>query len=425
MGEVYVPSFYGGKGATVRVTASPLIGENGNIYGAIESVRDISHLKKAEDALKQSEEKYRTIFDHGVLGIFQSTLQGRFISINMAFAKMLGFNSPEETIDSIHNISEQFYLDQSRRKLILEELINSNEIKTYAEKFKSRSGKIWVGNLNVRLVRDSQNNPKYLEGFIEDITENKEYEQKLIEAKEKAEESERLKSAFLANMSHEIRTPLNGILGFASLLEQDDLETSKRSKFIHIINTNSRQLLQIINDILDFSKIEVGQLIIVESDVLLEDLIRELHALFSEQIENEGKLQLNFQLEGEAELSNLKVLTDGGRLKQILYNLLSNAIKFTNKGNITLGFQKPDDSNILFYVKDTGIGIPKEMHQQIFDRFRQVDDAHTRQFGGTGLGLAISKELIKLMKGEIWLESELGKGTVFYIKIPYKPIIES
>ncbi|MFA8435056.1 MAG: PAS domain S-box protein [Marinifilaceae bacterium] len=421
MGEVYVPSLYGGKGATVWVTASPLIDENGKTYGAIESVRDISHLKKAEESLKLSEEKYRTIFDHGVLGIFQSSLEGKFISINHALAKMMGYSSPQEALQSIQNISEQFYLAPSRRKLILEELIRGGEIATYTEKFKNKAGKIVIANLNVRLVRDAKGNPLYIEGFIEDITKNKEYEQQLIQAKAKAEESDRLKSAFLANMSHEIRTPLNGIMGFSNLLSQNNLEYDKKKKYIQIINANSNQLLHIINDIIDFSKIEVGQLNIKPREVLLDDLMQEIYIVFVEHLHSLGKNKINFQLKTSADNPSFRIRTDEVRLKQILSNLLNNAIKFTEEGGIEFGYLFPNDSCIQFYVKDTGIGISEEMQEVIFGRFTQLEIHHTRKYGGTGLGLAISKELIKLMKGEIWVESEPNKGAVFNFTLPIQP----
>ena len=418
MGEVYVPSLYGGNGATVRVTASPLIDENGKIYGAIESVRDISHVKKAELELKLSEEKYKAIFNDSVLGIFQSTLDGQLINANIAFAKMIGFSDVNEAIRKCN--TKEFYLEPERRTIIIKKLLEEGKIITYAEKFINRSGKVWIGNINVRFVKNANNKSNYIEGFVEDVTELKKYEQKLIEAKLKAEESDRLKSSFLANMSHEIRTPLNSIIGFSDLINQKEMEESKRNKFINIIHKNGKQLLRIISDILDVSKIEVGQLVITKSEFLVKEFMQDIYTNFSEQIEEEQKSHLKFILDFKEELNNIKIITDQGRLQQILLNLLDNALKFTEKGCITLGCKKTKHSEILFFVKDTGVGIPLEDQNKIFKRFIQVEDASTQFLSGTGLGLAISKELTKLLNGKIWLNSIPQKGSTFYISIPSK-----
>ncbi|WP_282125772.1 PAS domain S-box protein [Marinifilum flexuosum] len=418
MGEVYVPSLYGGKGATVRVTASPLINEKGKMYGAIESVRDISHLKEAEENLKKSEEKFRTIFDQGVLGIFQTTLDGKFININRALAKMIGYDHPEEVLSSANKKTHEIYLYPERRKLIIDKLMKVGKLTTYSEKLRRNTGEIWTGNINARLVRDSFQNPLYIEGFIEDVTALKEYEEQLIKAKHKAEESDRLKSAFLANMSHEIRTPLNGILGFSSLLTSDNLKPEKKDKFINIINQNSNQLVRIINDILDFSKIEIGQLVINKTKFNVADLLNEIYTASLEQLNEKTKSHLQLILDLKPELSEIQINSDRVRIKQILSNIVENAIKFTLEGSISFGFDIKENIGIQFFVQDTGIGIPPDMSKEIFGRFRQIEEDHTRNYGGTGLGLSISKELSKLLGGKIWFESIRNEGTIFYVLIP-------
>lgn len=222
-------------------------------------------------------------------------------------------------------------------------------------------------------------------------------------AKEKAESADKLKSAFLANMSHEIRTPLNGIMGFSQLLKKDDLLIEDKNNFIEIINTNGNQLLTIINDIIDISKIEANQIKVFETDVNMNILLDELYTTHFSEIKikkKDIKLKLTKPVKEE-----FFVLTDEIRIKQVFSNLLSNAIKFTQKGEIEYGVEFNKKDQLLFFVKDTGIGIARNKLDIVFDRFRQADNGSTRQFGGTGLGLTISKKLINLLGGNIWVES--------------------
>ena len=238
----------------------------------------------------------------------------------------------------------------------------------------------------------------------------------LDRAKKKAEESEKLKSSFLANLSHEIRTPLNAILGFSRLLKEDqDIKPEEKHKFLAHIEHGGKRLLRIITDIVDISKIDVKQLSISNKECDLNALIDNLQKEFSMQLE--GK---EISLTVKKELSDLrsKVLIDETRLAQILSNIIENASKFTKKGQIQFGYKK-DEKMLQFFVRDTGIGIPKDHVHLIFDRFRQVDNGVSDADSGTGLGLSISKELVKLMKGEIWVESNLGAGTTFYFTIPF------
>jgi PAS domain S-box-containing protein len=247
-----------------------------------------------------------------------------------------------------------------------------------------------------------------------DVTRQKLNEKELMEAKQKAEEADRLKSAFLANMSHEIRTPMNGIVGFAQLLMNKNLGNEKKHKFIDIINENSKQLLAIINDIMDISKIEAEQVKIQKSRFALAEFLQKTHDTF---LPVARKKQVKLILDKSNGHDNLMITTDNARLKQIFQNLLSNAIKFTAEGYVQFGY-KLDGNFMQFYVKDTGIGIASEYHEIIFDRFRQADSGLNKHHGGNGLGLAISKSLTGLLGGKIWLESTVGKGTTFYFTIP-------
>jgi PAS domain S-box-containing protein len=238
--------------------------------------------------------------------------------------------------------------------------------------------------------------------------------EELIIAKEHAEESDRLKSAFLANMSHEVRTPLNSIIGFSELLADSDFEKEQKDEFIQHIITSGNNLLSIISDIMDISKMESGEITIRNKQINVRKFISTVKEKFSSQAENK-KLELKLTLPDNDE--ETAVFADSDRLRQVFNNLMSNAIKFTANGSIEIGYHSMG-TMVKFYVKDTGIGIPAEYHKVIFERFRQVEAEKTRKFGGNGLGLAITKNLVELMGGEIWIESESGKGSTFYFTIP-------
>ncbi|MBI9069824.1 MAG: tetratricopeptide repeat protein, partial [Salinivirgaceae bacterium] len=249
----------------------------------------------------------------------------------------------------------------------------------------------------------------------QEIEEHKKTENKLVNAKEKAEESDRLKSAFLANMSHEIRTPMNAINGFSELLSTQP-EISKASKnYIHLIQSNSDKLLTLIEDIIDISKIEANQINIHINSCNIHLLLNELKHSFM-PLANMKKIALLLVLPQKA--NSLSIKTDPYRLNQILSNLLSNALKFTDYGYVEFGYNLNSKNEIEFFVQDTGIGIPADAKEFIFKRFRRVEETGTKIYGGTGLGLSISSELVNLLNGKIWVESEIDKGSTFKFKLP-------
>jgi len=250
----------------------------------------------------------------------------------------------------------------------------------------------------------------------------KQIDYELEKAKLAAEESDRLKSAFLANMSHEVRTPLNGILGLAQvLLKTEDINPKIRND-IKIIVESGSSLLNLIEDIMDVSRIEAGQMKIKYKPFFLNNLMDQLYSMFlaNPLYLQKNARQKNIELKYDRKSENVTIMSDPDRLQQIFVNLIGNALKFTKKGFIEYGYtiKKPQ---IIFYVKDTGMGIPEEKIEKIFDRFIQVDNTLTRKFSGSGLGLAISKGLIGLLNGRIWCESDFGRGTTFYFTIPYHP----
>lgn len=255
---------------------------------------------------------------------------------------------------------------------------------------------------------------------MEDITIRKEYEKELLLSKNKAEESDKLKTAFLSNLSHEIRTPLNAIIGFSSLLTDSDLSQSEKRNLSDVLYKNSNDLLKLIENLIEISEIEAGQLSIKKSECNVNKLIEELKATFSSEDKKGKSVKLNVRREIKAD--DFTILTDPLRLKQVLNNLISNAAKFTDNGFIEFGYAFKDERTLMFYVIDTGIGIDPEKQKSIFSPFRQADDSNTRRFGGMGLGLAISKHIVEKLGGKIWLTSIPGSGSTFYFTIPYIPI---
>jgi len=238
--------------------------------------------------------------------------------------------------------------------------------------------------------------------------------QKLIEAKKRAEESDQLKSAFLANVSHEIRTPLNSIVGFSSLLSDEEMDAPTRKNYIDLIESNSETLLVLIDEIIDLSKIEAQQLTIRKQKFSIDQLIGELHQIFIHENTNQAVEFITHKVSGDHELF---VYSDRVRVRQIMINLLTNAFKFTENGSVQIGYLKMDGKLALF-VKDTGIGISPEHHKAIFQRFRKLNEIQDRRvYRGTGLGLAITEKLVVLLGGQIWLESDLGKGSCFYFTL--------
>lgn len=238
----------------------------------------------------------------------------------------------------------------------------------------------------------------------------------LIAAKEKAEDADLLKSQFLSNMSHELRTPLNGILGFSELIIVSSPD-EKCSHYASLIKKSGERLLLIIDDILDTSKIEADQLVIHKERFSINDMLDEIYSLFKVQFESK-KPSVDLILAKGFDNENSMLYCDEHRLRQIFNNLIGNAMKFTEKGKVEFGYNIEDDL-MMFYVSDTGIGIPEDHYECVFGRFRQAHDASTRKYKGTGLGMSISKSLTELLGGSMTFESEVGVGTTFYFSIPY------
>lgn len=343
---------------------------------------------------------------------------GNIEFINPSFSQLTGYSLTE----AIH-------------RNFLEMKVEYNSGKNLVTAFDTiNKGKVWKGEVHLQNTKgdhfwvlasfapilNRKGEVSHCVASMEDITIRKEYEKELLLSKNKAEESDKLKTAFLSNLSHEIRTPLNAIIGFSSLLTDSDLTHSEKRNLSDVLYKNSNDLLKIIENLIEISEIEAGQLSIKKSECNVNKLIEELKSTFSAEDKKGKSVKLNVRREIKAE--DFTILTDPLRLKQILSNLISNAAKFTDNGFIEFGYAFKDERTLMFYVIDTGIGIDPEKQKYIFNPFRQADDSNTRRFGGMGLGLAISKHIVEKLGGKIWLTSILGSGTTFYFTIPYIPI---
>ncbi len=283
------------------------------------------------------------------------------------------------------------------------------------EHISNTSGKIFTHKTHP--VYDADQNPIGFVEILSDITDKKKHEEELVAAKEKAEQSDYLKSAFLANMSHEIRTPMNAIIGFSELLDDDSLTSAERKSYLNIIQSNGNQLLKLISDILIFSQIESGHIELQYSTIKIMDFLESIYQQFESEVSKLNK-RLTIHLLAEIE-KTLEMDTDIVRLKQVIFNLLTNAIKFTDEGSITLGASRRKNTLIIF-VKDTGIGIPHNQQEEVFKRFSQVSNNQMRKASGSGLGLTIANDLSKQLGGHITLESTPGYGSTFYLHHPLR-----
>lgn len=366
-------------------------------------------LDKENAKLNASEAKFRNLFEnHTAVQLIIDPEDGKIIAANNAAIKFYGY-TPEQfekmCVKDINILSPK----QIKHEM---ESARANQ-KNYFE-FKHRKADGTIVDVEVYSNAVQIDGKEYLYSIVHDITQKNLLKKELISSKEKAEEHDRLKTAFLQNISHEIRTPLNGILGFSQLLQDEDNSPEDIKEYTNVIIKSGNRLLELVNNILDISKIETGQLEIQKSTFSLKTVFYELAAFFEYEAKSR-RLQLIFPSMSHNE--DYLIHTDYNRFFQIFMNLIKNALKFTPQGSVKFGFQVNDDE-YLFYVSDTGIGIPKEMEDKIFERFVQVESSKTINYQGAGLGLSICKGLVELLGGRIWYDSALGIGTTFYFTIP-------
>jgi PAS domain S-box-containing protein len=381
---------------------------------AINKQATIVSKKESEEALFESEELFRTAFENAAIGVCLLSTEGMFVNVNSTFCNMLGYSRDEIMQMPFNQIT--FSADRQIGTSFLQEL-NKRELNSvnFEKRYVHKLGYIvWV-NISTGLVYSPKKKSQYFVSYVQDITERKKSEEQLLIAKKKAEESDNLKTAFLHNISHEIRTPLNAIVGFSALLADPLTVSEKRSRYSDIIVKSSDQLLSIISNIINISTIEAGQERLLIKDFNLNSKCRLLTEQFSVKANNQKIL---FECNTALSDYEANIKSDETKLVQVLTNLLDNAFKFTKQGHIYFGYELKDNY-IEFYVEDSGIGIHSDMHQNIFKRFRQVENHATRLYGGSGLGLSIAKAYVELLGGKISLLSEPGKGSVFNFTIPY------
>ena len=391
-------------------------------------------LQIAENAfrIELSEKKFRDIFNNSIDGIFQSTYEGKFITVNHSLVKMLGYESPEELM--ITNVNDYYKNTEDREKLI-KELKQYGSVEDYQLQFVDRNKKDLSVKLNARIVSDDDNVKYYYEGTMRDVTSELEAFEKRkqaeLELKSEKEKSDALakealklssaKSRFLANMSHEIRTPMNGILGFLSLIESDSYSDKEElNNFVKNAKLSAESLLETINAVLDLSKIEAGKLELEKLNFNLKKIIEQAISIISPKAK-EKSLDITIET---IDTKELNFVGDPTKLRQIYLNLLSNAIKFTQQGEIkiavTLESLKNDCVRVHNAIVDTGIGIPADKINELFKPFSQIDGTEGKNFGGTGLGLVICKEFTNLMEGDISVRSIEGQGSQFNFSVLLK-----
>jgi len=374
--------------------------------------------KKAEDSFLKERAYLDQLFEGSPEAIVMIDKEGIVTLVNSEFTNIFGIAKEEikgHNIDDFITDSEIY--DEAKE---ITRKVGEGDISELETLRKHKDGHlIDVSILVTPIWIDGKIIGSY--GIYREITDRKRIEKSLILAKEKAEESDKLKSAFLSNMSHEIRTPMNAILGFSNLLSDPSLTEGEKSEYVQIIKERGNDLMRIIDDIIDVAKIESGQIKIEIKECFVNILLTTLHVTLNEVKRKHAKNKIILNcLPGNSD-KNFSILIDSNRLRQIMTNLIENALKFTEEGAVEFGYTLKNggiDPMIEFFVRDTGIGISQEMHDVIFERFRQVDNTNTRRYGGTGLGLTISKNLVRLLGGDIRIESERGKGTCFFITFP-------
>ncbi len=381
-------------------------------------VRDVTLAHLAEHNRKQNEEKFKTLFLNTPMGVFNFDQQSVILNCNTNFEKIIGSSS--QVLVGLNMLTQLSNVD----------LTNAvrNALDTGSGYFEGNyksvtSGKITPVKAFFKSIYDDNGDFVDGIGIVEDVTEQKKYEAKLIEALKRAEQSDKLKSSFMATMSHELRTPLNTVIGFADMIEED-MPLDQISEFTEIISKSGRHLLSIIEDILDISLIDSHEVKMMIGRFTMSELFENVEMYARQEKEAMGKDQVALEIKVPDEIRNMLLSGDLQKIDKVFSHLIKNALKFTKKGFIEIGVAniKPeaDTLNVVFYVKDSGIGIPKNKQDIVFEIFRQADDSSTREFEGTGLGLSISKKLSQMMGGHIWLESEPNKGSCFYIELPLR-----
>jgi PAS domain S-box-containing protein len=396
---------------------------------------DVTERKAAEEALRESEERFRGTFENAGVGIAHTDFNGRWLRLNEKFCAIVGHSREELLHKTFKDITCPEDLPASLDRL---GRLLRGEIASYAleKRYVRKDGSLVWTDLAVSLLRDAAGAPAYIIAVIQDISERKRLEGELRRAKEAAEAASRAKSEFLAHVSHEVRTPLNAILGMNELALDTPL-TGQQRKYLAVVQSSAETLVGLINDLLDFAKIEAGKLELDRVTFSLRAVLHDSLRALALRAHRKG-LELVGRIPPDMPDA---FVGDAGRLRQVLANLVGNAVKFTAEGEVVVEVAAPEEGSgsgegkpldpelppctLCFLVRDTGIGIPREKQQKIFEAFEQADRSTTRRYGGTGLGLSIAARLVGLMGGRITVESEPGRGSTFRFTVRlHRPLLQ-
>ena len=410
-----------GSFRAVELAVSMLRQDENKDLRVVGTITDVEERRRAERALSEAEKKYRAIVENAASGIYQVTPEGQFLSANPAFAKIIGYDTPEEVLRDISKSQEQLYVDKFAREKFLKDISTLDMPKTFEGQVTKKSGDtIWISE-NVRPVKDDEGTLLFYEGSMEDVDQRRKAEIALKDAKAESDLANRAKSEFLANMSHELRTPLNAVIGFSEIIKNEafgPLPQKEYKEYADNIYDSGNNLLNVINEILDVSRIEAGERTLSEGVVNVAETVDTCLALM------EGKIKANeMRVENKIKGSDLSFVGETHAVKQMLLNLMSNAVKFSPpNGFLMLDAEIGQNGRLRISVTDTGIGLNDKELEKALSPFGQIDSEHNRSKSGTGLGLTLVKTLVELHGGELDMVSQKGIGTTATLIFPAKRV---